>query len=190
MSFTLVSGNLGKVRVVEAVLGHPIDHVELDLDEIQELDQEKISAHKARQAWELVRRPLVVWDMAVYLDCLNGFPGPLIKWFWQQVGLERICEIARLMNDNTITVVSYLTYVDESRLAHFTGEIRGTIPPAPRGTGGFGWDAIFVEDGYDKTSAELKETDPTYHLIRREVFRELEAFLESIQGRVRRGPAR
>ena len=55
MSFTLVSGNLDKVRVVEAVVGHPIDHVDLDLDEIQELDQEKNSAHKARQAWALVR---------------------------------------------------------------------------------------------------------------------------------------
>jgi inosine triphosphate pyrophosphatase len=180
MSFTLVSGNLEKVRVVEAVVGRPIDHVELDLDEIQELDQAKISAHKARQAWEIVRRPLVVWDMAVYLDCLNGFPGPLIKWFWQQVGLDRICEIARLTNDDRMTVVSYLTYVDESRLVHFTGTIHGTVAREPRGRGGFGWDAIFVEDGYDKTSAELKETDPTYHLIRREVFHELESFLSSI----------
>jgi non-canonical purine NTP pyrophosphatase (RdgB/HAM1 family) len=180
MSFTLVSGNLDKVRVVESVLGHPIEHVEIDLDEIQELDQEKISAHKARQAWELVRKPLVVWDMAVHIDCLNGFPGPLIKWFWQQVGLERICEIARQMNDNRITVVSYLTYIDESRLVHFTGQIRGTIPSSPRGEGGFGWDAIFVEDGYDKTSAELKETDRTYHLIRNEVFQQLELFLQSL----------
>src|SRR5262245_50066420 len=179
-SFTLVSGNLDKVRVVEAVVGHPIDQVELDLDEIQELDQEKISEHKARQAWELVRRPLVVWDMAVYIECLNGFPGPLIKWFWQQVGLERICEIAHLLNNDRMRVVSYLTYVDESRLVHFTGEIRGTVAPVPRGTRGFGWDAIFIEDGYDKTSAELKEADPTYHLIRREVFRDLESYLESI----------
>ena len=118
--------------------------------------------------------------MAVYVDCLNGFPGPLVKWFWQQVGLERICEIARLTDNNKMTIVSYLTYVDERRLVHFTGKIHGTIPPEPRGTGGFGWNAIFVEDGYDKTSAELKETDPTYHLIRRELFQELESYLDSI----------
>ena len=39
----------------------------------------------------------------------------------------------------------------------FRGEVTGTIAPEPRGTEGFGYDPIFIPDGYDKTFGELGE---------------------------------
>ena len=39
----------------------------------------------------------------------------------------------------------------------FRGEVNGTIAPEPRGTEGFGYDPIFIPDGYDKTFGELGE---------------------------------
>ncbi len=35
------------------------------------------------------------------------------------------------------------------------GEIAGSIIKEPRGTNGFGYDPLFLPDGYDKTMAEL-----------------------------------
>jgi len=45
------------------------------------------------------------------------------------------------------------------------GEWRGRIARAPRGTGGFGYDPIFVPDGEERTSAELsaQEKDAASH---------------------------
>ena len=37
----------------------------------------------------------------------------------------------------------------------FEGEVKGTITLAPRGKDGFGYDPVFLPDGYDKTFAEL-----------------------------------
>ena len=39
----------------------------------------------------------------------------------------------------------------------FRGEVTGTIAPEPRGTEGFGYDPIFIPDGYDRTFGELGE---------------------------------
>jgi XTP/dITP diphosphohydrolase len=38
------------------------------------------------------------------------------------------------------------------------GICNGTITFAPRGTGGFGYDPLFIPDGYDQTFAELPDT--------------------------------
>ena len=125
------------------------------MDELQELDPIKIADHKARQAWNKIQKPVVVWDTSVYIDCLNGFPGPLIKWFWQQVTLERICEIAKMFNNQKIYNETILTYFDGKEIQHFMGKYNGTIPNEPRGEYGWGWDKIFIPEGQDKTGAEL-----------------------------------
>ena len=39
--------------------------------------------------------------------------------------------------------------------AQFRGEVSGVITDAPRGENGFGYDPVFIPDGYDKTFAEL-----------------------------------
>ena len=41
----------------------------------------------------------------------------------------------------------------------FIGTINGTIAKEPRGTGGFGWDAIFIPTGHTQTRAEMTVTD-------------------------------
>lgn len=41
------------------------------------------------------------------------------------------------------------------KLAAFSGSVEGTLLPAPRGTAGFGYDPLFIPDGYRETFAEL-----------------------------------
>ena len=88
MELYLVTGNKDKLREAQQILGEQIKNIDIDLEEIQELDSDKVSEHKAKLAWEKVKRPLITWENALYISCLNDFPGPLIKWFWKTVGLK------------------------------------------------------------------------------------------------------
>lgn len=176
MNITLVTGNPSKVSEAERALGLQIHHIDLDLDEIQELNSDKIAEHKVMQAWEQVRQPVVTWDTSLYIDCLNGFPGPLIKWFYKQVGPEKICQIAKHLGDRGITAKSIVTFYDGQTLKHFYGETKGQIPDEPRGGGGFGWDAIFIAEGSDQTWAEMSPEDPLFHNVNTVPFQQLKDF--------------
>ncbi len=155
MDIYFVTGNKDKLREAGQILGIEPKSIKLDLDEIQGLNSDKIAEHKAKQAWEQVKKPLVIWDQSVYIDCLNGFPGPLIKWFWETVGLEKICKIANFFENHGIHTRTTLTYYNGKEIKYFYGEVYGTIPSEPRGTNGFSWDPIFILEGYDKTFAEM-----------------------------------
>ncbi len=161
MNIYLVTGNLNKVKEVEAILGHPIKNVDLKLDEIQELDPKKIAQHKVLQAWEKTQEPIFVLDQSLYIDCLNGFPGPLIHWFWTTIGLEKTCEIAASYNNHKISTETLLAYYDGAKVEYFSGICAGTIPESPRGDQGWGWDPIFIPEGFDLTYGEMEPVEAT-----------------------------
>lgn len=155
MDVYLITSNKDKLREAEQILEIKLKTVNLDLDEIQGLDPNKIAEHKVKQAWELIKKPLFVWDQSVYIHCLNNFPGPLIKWFWETLGLKKICQITNLFNDHEISTKTTLTYYDGNSIKYFYGEVKGVIPTEPRGEHGFSWDPIFIPNGYNKTFAEM-----------------------------------
>ncbi len=155
MKITFVTGNKNKLREAEAILGITLDSFNLDVTEIQGLDPIVISEHKAHQAWEHIKKPLFVLDQSIYIHCLNDFPGPLIKWFWEKVTLKKICEIANSFNDHKIRTETVITYYDGKEMKHFSGEMIGEIPNEPRGDKGWGWDPIFIPDGYTETYSEI-----------------------------------
>jgi XTP/dITP diphosphohydrolase len=155
MDVYLVTGNKNKLKEAEEILGIKLNNVNIDLDEIQELDSDKIAEHKAKHAWIEVKKPLVIWDQSLYISCLNDFPGPLIKWFWNSVTLKKICEIAKHFNDFGIYTKTTLTYYNGKNMKHFYGTVKGNIPSEPRGKNGFAWDSIFIPEGHEKTFAEM-----------------------------------
>ncbi len=157
MDIHLVSGNKDKIREAELILGRSITSVAIDIDEIQEVDIQKIVEHKIMQAWDVIQKPVFVWDMGMYIHALHGFPGPLVKWFWKQIGSEDICKMLDTFNDRRCYAYCILAYHDGTDIHYFDGRIDGTIPPRPRGDNGWGWDPIFIPNGYDKTYAEMDE---------------------------------
>lgn len=170
-----ITGNKDKLREVEAILGLKVSHTNIDLDEIQSMNPHIVAKHKVLHAWEVVGEPVFVLDQSIYIGCLNGFPGPLIKWFWTEVGLEKICDIVRHYEDKSIYAESIVTYYDGEEVRYFSGTVQGNIPDKPRGDKGWGWDPIFIPDGYDKTNAEFEPEqvlDLRSHKVALEKFRD------------------
>lgn len=159
MKLHFVTSNPNKLREAERILGMPLVSSNVDLLEIQDRDVAKIAEHKAREAYVKVGEPVFVWDGGVYMDCLNGFPGPFIKWFWEQVTLEKMCQVAGVFNNNKIATDIALAYFDGREVKLFTARIEGTMPSTPRGDKGWGWDAIFIPAGSTKTYGEMDEEE-------------------------------
>lgn len=154
-AFALVTGNVHKWQEAERLLGRALDRVELDLPEIQAATTREVALEKAAAAYAALRRPVIIEDAGLEFGALGGFPGPFIK-FWEKLGgLSSICRALDGAGDRRATAVCVLAWADGDRVQSVEGRVAGTISREPRGTNGFGWDAIFIPDGETRTFGEL-----------------------------------
>ena len=161
-----ITGNQSKADYLSSLIGIPIKHKKIDLDEIQSLDLHEIVKKKARTAYEIVNAPVIVEDVALEFDAMKGLPGPFIKFFVDTMGLDNIVQLVKGKKSGA-TARCVIGYYDGSIEQYFEGSLSGTIAPELKGENGFGWDKIFIPDGYGgRTRAELtKEEDRETYLI-------------------------
>src|SRR6476469_8243116 len=94
MKVSFITGNQHKAEYLARLLDVPLDHTKINLDEIQSTDLDEIVIHKVRQAYEIVKRPVLVEDVALGFTALGGLPGPFIKFFAEaDNGLEKLCRM-------------------------------------------------------------------------------------------------
>ncbi|NTW13750.1 MAG: non-canonical purine NTP pyrophosphatase [Candidatus Moranbacteria bacterium] len=153
-SITFITGNPGKVNEVRRYLDYDIDHIPLDLPEIQSLSSRDIVEDKAWRAYREIGRPVLVEDVSFVVHSLGGLPGPLIKWFEKAIGLEGLCRMAD-GKDRSCTASILYGYCDGKRVLFAEGEMRGIVADMPRGENSFGWAPIFIGESMDRTYAEL-----------------------------------
>lgn len=82
---TFITGNQDKADYLARYLGFPVEHLKLDLDEIQSLDLKEIVEHKVQQAYEKIRRPVLVEDVSLEFLALGRLPGPFIRFFLEKM---------------------------------------------------------------------------------------------------------
>jgi non-canonical purine NTP pyrophosphatase (RdgB/HAM1 family) len=152
---TFITGSEHKLAEVERILGCSLIREAVSLEEIQSLDLEPVVRHKAAQAYALLKRPVLVEDTGLAFSAWNGFPGALIKWLLVSVGVEGICRLLRGESNRNATATTLFGYCDGRELRVFPGSVNGLIAEAPRGSSGFGWDAIFQPLGSTRTFAEM-----------------------------------
>lgn len=156
---SLITGNEGKAREYESLLGIKVTAVKEDLIEIQDLDVVKVVGRKAEDAYSKVQRPVLVDDTGLTLSEWNGLPGALVAWFLEAVGPQGILKMAANMTDRRTTVTTAIGYADETGVQVVTGTLKGTLTTELRGSGGFGYDPVFVPDGHDRTFAEMSSAE-------------------------------
>jgi non-canonical purine NTP pyrophosphatase (RdgB/HAM1 family) len=174
---SLASGNANKVREIQAILGVPVTQVEIHLPEIQAVDVAEVIHHKARYAYTSLGRPVLVEDTGLHFHAWNGLPGALIRWFMDTVGNEGLCRMLDAFPDRSATARTCLGYFDGENDFVFRGEISGSISLHPRGERGFGWDAIFIPAGWDKTFGEGNAAEKDAISMRRRAVEELRQHL-------------
>lgn len=182
MDATFITGNKYKAEYFERLMGLPVPHMKVDLNELQSLDLHEIVEHKVRQAFGVVGGPVIVEDVSLEFTALNTLPGPFIKFFIENSGSEACCRMLDGFEDKSATIRCTFGYYDGKEVTFFDSSMKGTISDHPRGENGYGFDQIFICNGYDITRAEMtpEENEQTYQTLMKP-FAAVRQFLTNLQ---------
>lgn len=166
-----VTSNRSKAREASRLLGRQVESVSLDLPELQSLDFEVVVRAKGVEAARRTGRVVLVEDSGLVVVSWGGYPGPLTKW---AVGAAGEAGFARMLDpfERGAEAVSALAVArpgdGEADVLVAVGRVTGSLAREPRGTGGFGWDVLFVPGGESRTFAEMEpaEKDARSHRAR------------------------
>jgi len=171
----VASHNAGKVREINALLA-PLgitvhSAAELNLPEPEEtgLTFEENADLKARAAALGANMASLADDSGLVVPALNGAPG-IYSARWAGDTKDFSFAMARVESElraagvepNGIDAyfVCVLSLADAAgNVQHFRGEVHGTLTFPPRGAHGFGYDPIFIADGYDVTFGEMEPNE-------------------------------
>lgn len=182
-----ITGNQAKADYLAKWLGHKVEHQKIDLDEIQSLNPREVIEHKARSAYEIIGRPVLVEDVSLSFNALGGkLPGTLIKWFLEELGNEGLIKLLAGFDDRTATAGIVYGLYDGVELHLFEGEQTGRIteklPDATAEMGWHGsksWNFGFIPDGATKTYAEMTDEELKPFSHRAKAIAKLRDFLDT-----------
>lgn len=88
MKINFITGNPQKVAIAQAALGAEFEiyAADLDIPELQSMSLEEIAVDSAHKALQILNEPLILTDSGFFIDALNGFPGPFVKWTNKTLG--------------------------------------------------------------------------------------------------------
>ena len=179
-NFIFITGNQAKADQLSHHLGRDVEHRKVDLDEIQSHNLEGIVKDKAKRAFDIVGTPVLVEDVSLKYHALGNLPGPLIRWFLEELGNKGLCRLINHYNKDRSAVaeVCYCLY-DGKNYQLFNSVMEGRIAAHPKGDKGFGWDPIFIPNGSKLTWAEITDLDQGSSGMRKIALDKLKKFLIS-----------
>lgn len=157
MTVYFVSSNKQKHADVSRIFEgskNPPRILERPLVEILSSDLEKLVKEKAKSAYKATMVPLFVEHGALYIDYFNGFPGPMVKLFWEKLD-QLLPTLIPGVASRRARVIQMVCYCDEKQLHVYSGQVDGNIAPQRRGSDGIHWDSMFIPDGQTKTLGEM-----------------------------------
>lgn len=160
MRFIIVTTNKEKAREFQEIF-QPYNlkyRVEpLRTREIQSIDLKEVAIESALYAYDILREPVMVEDAGLFINMLNGFPGPYSSYVYRTIGVKGVLKLLENFEDRRAKFISVIAFYSPfTNLKIFIGEVEGEIAYEVRGESGFGFDPIFIPlDGDGRTFAEM-----------------------------------
>jgi len=160
------SSNENKFQEVERILsnlGVQINFYKTILEEIQSNDLNDIAEKKAINAYDLMQKPVIIEDDGLFINSLNGFPGPYSSYVYDTIGNKGIMNLLENSQVRDANFVSIIAYCDNDYgVKLFESSIPGKISSVIE-KGGWGYDPIFIPNGESKTYANVYDKDKFSH---------------------------
>lgn len=188
MRIEYITSNPNKFAEAKHILKEwDLDQVDIELPEIQG-DSHTVIAAKAKSAYALLKRPLIVEDVSLCCPAIGGLPGPYIKDFLIKLGARGIYELIHKYEDFSVRVICLAAYIAESNQPIiFEGIHEGTIvaprtaaSPGENAENFHGWNPIVQPIGMNKTYAEMTLAERSQISMRFLALSKLNLFLKKI----------
>ena len=170
----MATGNRHKYGEAKDILveyGVELEFLEAKKVEIQADDQAEIAAYSLKQIRD-DGRPIVVEDAGIFIDRYGGFPGPYSEYALRKIGLPGILRLMEGVEDRGASFRSVVAYRHKDKMGCFHGVVEGRIALRIRGTGGFGYDPIFIpREGDGRTFGQMTEGEKNALSHRARAFR-------------------
>ncbi|MGH1567410.1 MAG: RdgB/HAM1 family non-canonical purine NTP pyrophosphatase [Nitrosopumilus sp.] len=157
------SSNNNKYNEIKKILdffGINIGFFKYPLEEIQSDSLKNIASKKAQNAFSKCKKPVIIEDDGLFINSLNGFPGPYSSYVFKTIGNQGILDL--LKNNRKANFISIITYCDKKTLQSFHAKLDGSISESQKGKG-WGYDPIFIPKNSKKTFAELNNKNELSH---------------------------
>ncbi len=163
-------------------VNYDLKQIDIETIEIQADSIKDIALFKLDSVKDKIDGSFFIEDAGFFVDDpLKGFPGAFSSYVLKTIGNEGIL---KLINDYDITnahfsaiIALYFKPLEEVFL--FEGNVKGKVSKTIRGTGGFGFDPIFIPDETpDKTFAELSMEEKNSFSHRGQALKKLISFLK------------
>ncbi len=160
------TNNLHKLEEIREVTGSSIELLNLsELGFTGEIPEEAdtLEGNAAQKAFYIYDRYSVdcfADDTGLEIDALKGAPGVYSARYAGEKctfddNVNKVLRELAGITDRKARFRTVIALVENGKLLTFEGMIKGTITTTRKGTGGFGYDPVFMPDGYDKTFAEM-----------------------------------
>jgi inosine triphosphate pyrophosphatase len=178
-TITFITRNEKKLNEVKAILkGYTIEHIEIDLPELQG-ERNHVVKEKARSASKQLKRTVIVDDTNLCFNALNGLPGPYIRDFLEKIGVTGLYKLLAGFEDKTAKAICMVGYCEPKKEpVLFEGIVEGTIVE-PKQKDCRWWDAIFKPKGSNKTYLEMTNDEKNRISHRKKAFEQLREYLEN-----------
>ena len=202
MKLLFATANKNKLREAAEILGDMVQvispselNINADVEETGETLQDN-SILKARTLYDLSGLDCFADDTGLEVEVLNGAPGVLTARYAacfpggalphdSEANMNRLLE--ELSEYSTpesrrARFRTVITLIYEGRQYCFEGIVSGTIAHGKAGNGGFGYDPIFIPDGFGgRTMAEISEDEKNAISHRGRALRAMAEFLSTIR---------
>lgn len=180
MPIKFVTSNKNKLQEIRDILSVEIEQLDLDIFEIQTLDPKLCVELKAEFAYQKAKCPILVEDTALFFEAWNGLPGVFIDYFMKSIYLEGLLNLLSNEKNRRAIAQTSLCYFDGKRKITVTGKVKGKISGDIRYDNGFGWDRIFIPNGYDKAFSEMTRVEKNQISMRKLAAEKLKSKLKLI----------
>ncbi len=163
---TLVTGNLGKWKIASNIFKKyniKLLQEKMKTPEMQSYDVEEVSKHSAIYAAKKLNKPVIKSDVGYYIEDLNGFPGPFLKYINGMLTSEDILKLLENKQNRKIKLKECLTYADENgKVKQFISIEEATISTTSMGEGST-FDKIVILQGDKLPKAMNTEEENLKH---------------------------
>ncbi len=188
MKLLLASRNPYKKKEMQEILSST--HSIIDLNDLGIADEiiengitfEENALFKARYLNTKLKLDCIAEDSGLEIESLGGAPGVYSARYSgepkdDQKNIDLVLKNLKSHSNRRARFKTVIAFVTQKNYYLFDGSIEGTIGLTPRGSSGFGYDPIFIPDGYELSFAELGDVIKNRISHRSQALSKLIAFL-------------